>query len=59
VRVGVGQRAKSVVILLTGGIPKGKFDMLSIDFNIGNIIFEDGWDVDLEENTGKLGSTEN
>jgi hypothetical protein len=47
VRVGVGERAKTVVILLTGGIPKGQLDVLAVNLDIGDVVLEDGGDVDL------------
>lgn len=43
----VRQRAETVVILLASRIPKSQLDVLSIDLNIGHIVLEDGWDVDL------------
>ena len=46
-RVGVGERAQSVVIFLTSGIPEGELDVLAIDFDIGDVVLEDGGDVDL------------
>jgi hypothetical protein len=46
-RVGVGERAQSVVIFLTSGIPKGELDVLAIDLDIGDVVLEDGGDVDL------------
>jgi len=33
-RVGVGERPQSIVILLSGGIPKSELDLLSIDLDI-------------------------
>jgi len=45
--IGVGERSQSVVIFLTSGIPKSELDVLSIDFDVGNIVLEDGGDVDL------------
>lgn len=45
--IGVGERAETVVILLASRIPKSQLDVLSIDLNIGHIVLEDGWDVDL------------
>lgn len=47
VGVWVGERTETVVILLASRIPKSQLDVLSIDLNIGNIVLEDGWDVDL------------
>jgi hypothetical protein len=36
VRVRVGQGPQSVVVLLSGGIPKGELDLLAVDLNVGN-----------------------
>jgi hypothetical protein len=47
VRVGVGERAESVVVFLAGGIPQGQLDVLAVDLDIGDVVFEDGGDVDL------------
>jgi hypothetical protein len=49
VGIWVGERAETVVILLASCIPKSQLDVLSIDLNIGHIVLEDGWDVDLWE----------
>lgn len=51
VRVGVGQRAQPVVILLASGIPQGQLDVLAIDLDIRDIVLKDGRDVDLEAET--------
>jgi hypothetical protein len=51
VGVGVGKRTETVVVLLASRIPEGELDVLSIDFDIGNVVLEDGWDVDLKGNT--------
>lgn len=47
VRVRVGQRAQTVVVLLTGGIPQRQLDMLAIDLDIGDVVLEDGRNIDL------------
>ena len=47
--VGVGKRSQSVVIFLTSGIPEGELDVLSINFDIGNIVFENSRNIDLGE----------
>ncbi len=47
VGVWVGERAKTVVIFLTGGIPQSQLDVLSINLDIGDVVLEDGWDVNL------------
>lgn len=36
VRVGVRQRAETVVVLLAGGIPQRQLDALAVDYDIGN-----------------------
>ena len=46
-RVRVGERAQSVVIFLASGIPEGELDVLAIDLDIGDVVLEDGGDVDL------------
>jgi hypothetical protein len=47
VGVGVGKWSEAIVILLSCCIPKGQFNVLSIDFDIRDVVFEDGWDIDL------------
>jgi hypothetical protein len=47
VGVGVGERTETIVVLLTSGIPQGEFNVLSINFYVGNVVLEDGWDIDL------------
>lgn len=37
----------SLVIFLSCGIPKCQFDLLSIHFDIGDVVFENGRNVDL------------
>ena len=49
VGIWVGKRTETIVIFLASRIPQGQFDMLSIDLNIGNVVLEDGRDVDLRE----------
>lgn len=46
-RVRVRERAKTVVILLSGGIPQREFDGLAVDLDVGDVVLKDGWDVDL------------
>jgi hypothetical protein len=50
-RVRVGQRTEAVVIFLASSIPKGELDVLAINLDIGNVVLEDGGDVDLREGT--------
>lgn len=46
-RVGVGKRAETVVIFLASSIPEGEFDVLAIDLDVGDVVFENGGDIDL------------
>ena len=46
-RVGIGERAEAVVVFLAGGIPQGQLDVLAVDLDIGDVVLEDGRDVDL------------
>jgi hypothetical protein len=47
VRVGVRERAETVVILLASGIPEGELDVLAVNLDIGDVVLENGGDVDL------------
>lgn len=49
VGIGIGKRSKTVVIFLTSSIPKGELDVLAIDLNIGDIVLENGGDIDLRD----------
>ena len=49
VGVGVGKRAETVIIFLTSSIPKSEFDVLVIDFDIGDVVLKDSGDVDLRK----------
>ena len=51
VRVRVGERTETVVVFLTGGIPERELDMTAVDLDVGNVVLEDGRDVDLGEGT--------
>jgi hypothetical protein len=51
VRVGVRKRAETVVIFLASGIPEGELDVLAVHLDIGDVVLEDGGDVDLERQT--------
>ena len=46
-RVGVGQRTETVIIFLTRRIPKSELNVLAIHLYIGDVVLEDGGDVDL------------
>jgi hypothetical protein len=47
VGVRVGERSETVVIFLTSGIPEGELDVLAVHLDIGNVVLENGGDVDL------------
>lgn len=47
VRVGVRERAQTVVVLLACGIPEGELDVLAVDLYVGNVVLEDSGHVDL------------
>ena len=46
-RIRVGERSKAVVIFLARCIPEGELNVLSIDLDIGNVVFEDSGNVHL------------
>ena len=50
-RVGVTERAETVIVLLSGRIPQGKLDMLSIDLDIGYIILKHSGNINLTGGT--------
>lgn len=45
--VGVGEGTETVVILLASRIPEGQLNVLAINLDIGDVVLEDGGDVDL------------
>jgi hypothetical protein len=47
VRIRVAQRAETIIIFLASGIPQGQFNMFAVDFDIGNIVLENGGNVNL------------
>jgi hypothetical protein len=47
VRVGVGERAQTVVIFLARGIPQSQLNVFAINLDVGDVVLEDGGDVDL------------
>jgi hypothetical protein len=46
-RIGVREWAETVVIFLAGRIPEGELNVFAIDFDVGDVVLEDGGDVDL------------
>jgi hypothetical protein len=49
VGVRVREGSKTVIVLLASGIPKGQLNVLAINLDIGDVVLEDGGDVDLGE----------
>lgn len=47
VGVRIGQRTQTVIIFLTSRIPQGQLDMFAINLDIGDIVLENGGDIDL------------
>lgn len=48
-RIWVRERSETIIILLTGGIPKGQLNVLAIDLDVGNVVLENSGDVHLCE----------
>lgn len=46
-RIGIRERAETVVIFLASSIPKGKLDVFTINLDIGDVVLKDGGDIDL------------
>jgi hypothetical protein len=53
----VAERSETVIVLLARSIPQRQFDVLAVNFNVGDIILEDSRDVDLKFPSAKLMST--
>ena len=47
VRVGVGERAETVVIFLASSIPEGELHVFTINLDVGDVVLKDGGDIDL------------
>jgi len=50
-RVGVTERAETIVVLLSGRIPQGELNVLSINFDIGYVVLEHSGDINLWESS--------
>jgi hypothetical protein len=48
VGVGVGQGTETIVVLLASRIPKCQLDVLAVDLDVGDIVLENGGDIDLQ-----------
>lgn len=46
-RIGVGQRSETIVVFLTSRIPKSQLDVLAVNLDVGDVVLEDGGNVDL------------
>jgi len=51
VGVGVRKGTETIIVFLASRIPERELNVLSINLDIGNIVLEDGGDVDLREGT--------
>jgi hypothetical protein len=47
VGVRIAKGSETIVVFLARSIPQRQFDVLAIDLDIGNVVLEDGRDVDL------------
>jgi hypothetical protein len=47
VRIGIAERAETIVVFLTGGIPKRELNTPAIDLYVCDVVFEHGRDVHL------------
>jgi len=45
----VGEGSETIVVLLSSRIPKRQLNMFSVNLDIGNVILEYSWDVNLRE----------
>jgi hypothetical protein len=43
----VGEGTKALVVFLAGGIPQGELNGFAIYPTVGDVVFEDCWDVAL------------
>ena len=50
-RVGVTERAETVIVFLSSRIPQGEFNVLSIDLDIGHIVLEHSGNINLAGGT--------
>ena len=56
-RVGVRKGTQAVVVFLASRIPQGQLDMLAVNLDVGDIVLEDGGDVDLDAASAKTAHT--
>lgn len=52
VRLWVRERAKTIIVLLTSGIPKTKVNRLSVNHHVGRVVIKHGGDVLARESVG-------
>jgi len=58
ISLGVRERAETIIIFLTGSIPKTKVDRLAIYHDIGTVVIEDSGNVFSGEGIGGVGDEE-
>lgn len=49
VGVGIAEGPETIVVFLASGIPKGEFNVLSVDFDVCDVVLEHCWDIDFWE----------
>lgn len=49
VGVRVGEGTETVIVFLASSIPQGEFNVLVVNLDIGDVVLEDGGDVDLKD----------
>jgi len=49
VRVRIRQRSETIVVFLTSRVPQGELDLAAVNFDVSDVIFKDGGDVDFGE----------
>jgi len=55
VGVWIAEGPETIVIFLASGIPKGEFNVLSVDFNVCDVVLEHCWDIDLDKGNESRG----
>ena len=55
VRLGVGERAQAVVVLLAGRVPQAEVNRLAVHHDVGRVVVKDGRDVLAREGVGRVG----
>ena len=46
-RIGIRKGAETIIVFLSSRVPQSEFDMLAVDFHIGNVILENSGNINL------------